>query len=224
MTQPSETAALDANTGALLAEADRLGLTWSIRPGTVISEQTVTMDGDTLPINVVSLMGTLSINRRVMVMFVPNGGNYVVGPLGARPSLSVYRSAAFNFAASTWLQIDWDTSEWDDEFGIDPSGSIEIPFSGLYSLNAQIVFAGASNTTTRSISLNANSGGAQGTGVIVQSNRAASSQAGDSTAVHIEKKTKLVRGDTVEVYGFSRSAVAGQTGVNGTYLSIVLLN
>lgn len=209
----------------LVREATRLGVTWEIKRGTVdLDNVQVTMDGDDTPIRATSLIGVTYATQRVTVLSVTDGANYIIGALGPRPSLGVYRSAAFNFAASTWLQIGWDEVEWDDGFVAAASSSIGVPATGLYSLNAQIVFAGASNTTTRSISLNKNSGGAQGTGVIVQSNRAASSQAGDSTAVHIEKKTKLVRGDTVEVYGFSRSAVAGQTGVNGTYFSIVLLN
>lgn len=209
----------------LVRESTRLGMTWEIKRGTVDQDNlNVVMDGDEIPIRATSLIGTLYSTQRVTVLSVTDGGNYVIGALGPRPSLGVYRDAAFSFTASVWLQIGWDQVEWDDGFVAAASSSIEVPATGLYSLNAQIVFAGASNTTTRSISLNKNSSGSQSTGLIVQSNRAASSQAGDSTAVHIEKKTKLVRGDSIEVYGFSRSAVAGQTGVTGTYFAAVLLN
>jgi hypothetical protein len=215
----------NAAVSELIRESTRVGITWEIRRGTIATDNVgVLMDGDDVTVRAESLIGRPYSGQRVTILDVTGGANYIIGALGPRPSFSAYRSAAFNFAVSTWLQIGWDTVEWDDGFVTPASANIPIPATGLYSFNAQIVFAGASNTTTRSISLNKNSGGVQSTGVIVQSNRPASSTAGDGTAVHIEKKTMLDGGDTIQVYGFSRSAVAGETGVNRTYISLVLLN
>lgn len=73
----------------LVRAADRLGLTWGLRPGTVNSiaapfsarEASVQMDGDTVTIPVVSLIGDLIVGDRVMVMRVPPSGEYAIGAL-----------------------------------------------------------------------------------------------------------------------------------------------
>lgn len=59
----------------------RLGLTWALRPATVVSSDPLTAlyDGDDKPIGMISLIGYLSIGTRVMAEFVPPAGNYVVG-------------------------------------------------------------------------------------------------------------------------------------------------
>lgn len=70
--------------------AQRLGLTWTLRPATMVSASTGTADGDTETVGVTSLIGVLSPNVRVMLMQVPGGGNYAVGFLQyAGPGLGV---------------------------------------------------------------------------------------------------------------------------------------
>lgn len=67
----------------LVQQADRLGLTWILRPATVIGDNTVVYDGeDTVEQPVTSLIGLLKSDTRVMVMFVPPSGNYIIGVLG----------------------------------------------------------------------------------------------------------------------------------------------
>lgn len=74
---------------AVQTNAQRLGLTWERRPGTVdqindsASTFKVIIDGDTAAIEVVSLIGALSIGDRVMVDGVPPGANFAVGFLGS---------------------------------------------------------------------------------------------------------------------------------------------
>ena len=78
-----------ASVSELLAQAQRLGLTWELRPGTVKQADDVTsafnplvsMDGDDIDtlISTSSLAGPLAVGMRVMVMFVPPAGNYVIG-------------------------------------------------------------------------------------------------------------------------------------------------
>jgi hypothetical protein len=70
----------------LLKQADRLGLTWGRRPGTVEfvtglyspRQASVIMDGDTVGITVVSLVGDLAVGDRVMVDRVPPAGQYAM--------------------------------------------------------------------------------------------------------------------------------------------------
>lgn len=81
----------DTSTAALIqaiqADARRLGLTWALRPATTVIDSTgipkVRMDGDTVPLTVVSLIGTLQTAARVMVMLVPPSGAYVIGYLSS---------------------------------------------------------------------------------------------------------------------------------------------
>ena len=68
------------------AMADRLGLTWQLRPATVASSTeasstvSVLLDGDTAPIDAVSLLGGwLQVGARVMVAAVPPAANFIVG-------------------------------------------------------------------------------------------------------------------------------------------------
>lgn len=73
---------------ALVENADRLGLTWQLRPATVntVSSDgsvTATYDGDTVPIGMISMIGTPVIGSRVMATFVPPAGNFIVGNLTA---------------------------------------------------------------------------------------------------------------------------------------------
>ena len=70
----------------VLRQADRLGLTWGRRPGTVAftaglftpRQASVIMDGDDVGITVVSLIGDLVPGDRVMVDRVPPVGYYAI--------------------------------------------------------------------------------------------------------------------------------------------------
>jgi hypothetical protein len=76
----------------LVRQAKRLGLTWDLRPATVISvtmsadgayEPRIVMDGDiaVAAITVPSLIGPVAVGTRVMVVAVPPAGNYIIGIL-----------------------------------------------------------------------------------------------------------------------------------------------
>jgi hypothetical protein len=70
----------------LLKQADRLGLTWGRRPGTVVytdglfspRQASVIMDGDDAGVTVVSLVGDLAVGDRIMVDRVPPAGLYAI--------------------------------------------------------------------------------------------------------------------------------------------------
>jgi len=73
---------------ALAENADRLGLTWGMRPATVqdynieTNKALAIYDGDEESISMVSLAGPLLPNFRVMAMQVPPAGNFIVSTLG----------------------------------------------------------------------------------------------------------------------------------------------
>lgn len=74
---------------ATVARAQSLGLTWTLRPGSVSQASnntnnyvTVTYDGDTEPVNSINITGSdLTLDDRVMAMFVPPSGLFVIGLL-----------------------------------------------------------------------------------------------------------------------------------------------
>lgn len=70
-----------AGTKQLIDDAQRLGISWILRPGTVIITDPlkVTFDGDETPISVVSLIGVLAPETRIMGLLVPPGGNFIIG-------------------------------------------------------------------------------------------------------------------------------------------------
>lgn len=78
-----------ASVDELVQQADRLGLTWGLRPGTVTDvsdggspyNPRVQMDGDpqNIALPTVSLIGGLALGMRVQVMRVPPAGNYIIG-------------------------------------------------------------------------------------------------------------------------------------------------
>lgn len=66
---------------ALIQNATRLGLTWVLRYGTVTTSDplTVTVDSDTIPVAMVSLIGRLAPDSRVSVLIVSSKVHFVVG-------------------------------------------------------------------------------------------------------------------------------------------------
>ena len=73
----------------LVENAKRLGLSWSLRPATVVSPSTVAasaprviLDGDSAQVRPVSLVGALHPNQRVMVLVTPPSGLHVIGRIG----------------------------------------------------------------------------------------------------------------------------------------------
>ncbi len=81
----STTEQISAGTQETVDTAKRLGLTWTLRPGTVAtpSPLTVTYDGDTVPIGMVSMVGDLVTGDRVYCIAVPPAGNFIIGRVAA---------------------------------------------------------------------------------------------------------------------------------------------
>jgi hypothetical protein len=69
---------------SLVENAKRLGLTWRLTLGTVTEVTSadslqVRLDGDTVSITVISMLGTSAVGNRVYVITVPPAANYAVG-------------------------------------------------------------------------------------------------------------------------------------------------
>ena len=74
----------------LVAAADRLGLRWRLRPATVTTPAAsgasmAVLDGDTVPVKVIPLVGSVVSGDRVMVAIVPPSGHYAIGWAGPPP-------------------------------------------------------------------------------------------------------------------------------------------
>lgn len=86
--------------------ASRLGLTWQLKLATVtdaIPLQGV-LDGDTEPIGMVSMVGTMEVDTRAYVLVVPPSGNFIVGQITAQEtgaeSVSFGPAASFSVAVT----------------------------------------------------------------------------------------------------------------------------
>jgi len=71
---------------AVVENAKRLGLTWTIRLATVVDATidavTAIYDGDTVAIGMTSMIGSVFVGQRVYVIQVPPSGNFIVGFVG----------------------------------------------------------------------------------------------------------------------------------------------
>lgn len=156
MTQPEQ--ALSAETAALaraIAEnAARLGLTWRLLPATVVSKADageavlVRLDGDDANIDAVrsiSLCGVVMPGERVMVMFVPPQGIYVLSRYATErrlPSCSI-PAVPMNVANASFTPLAWATPdpsnpyiEWDNaSYFIDNgNANLRLPYTGFYDM------------------------------------------------------------------------------------------
>jgi hypothetical protein len=66
---------------ALVRNADRLGLTWTIALATIFRDDPLEAiyDGDSVPIGMISMIGVVLVGQRVYVIKVPPSGNFICG-------------------------------------------------------------------------------------------------------------------------------------------------
>lgn len=116
MTQPGDltTDLVSVGIKALKGNAFRMGLTWRMRLGTVTAVSSnpdvveARLDGDSVSISMVSMIGPLSLDDRVYVITIPPAGNYVVGFvassfLGPRVATTVLTAASGTFTTAETL-------------------------------------------------------------------------------------------------------------------------
>lgn len=91
----SPLSAIEVSVKELLRQAKQLGLVWGFRAATVIKTSAAynqidcssRYDGDILDVPTSSLVGAVVENERVMVLYVPPNGNYIVGRLNPHPKI-----------------------------------------------------------------------------------------------------------------------------------------
>ena len=152
MTQPdSETGDEVARIKAIQDNAERLGLTWGLRPATVTSNADPVMaryDGDGETIAMVSMIGVLNVGQRVYAIRVPPSGNYIVGAVAA-PFVCRLRDVAVPAIASgAQTTLTWDTV---DEmtggiFATVPDTTITIPETGIWAVTYDTAIQTSSGT------------------------------------------------------------------------------
>ena len=153
----SEAEAENINTGTreLLREARRLGLTWGLRPGTVSDPSHVVYDGDSEDSNtrVINLLESpLFVDERVMCMFVPPAGNFVVGVLtDLKVLFRARRAAAQLIPNSSETPVEWDTIDVDTHsaWNAGSPDSFTAPFAGWYQLSGGVGWASGGTGTGR---------------------------------------------------------------------------
>lgn len=99
---------VDAGIQAMLENAKRLGLVWTLRLATVIRGSDVAAisavyDGDTQTISMTSVIGPLAIGARVYVVMVPPSGNYIIGTVSTAPTYRYAETLPF-FADDTFTK------------------------------------------------------------------------------------------------------------------------
>jgi hypothetical protein len=134
---------LTANTQAIVANAQSLGLSWNLRIATVdlsttTQGVTATFDGDTVSISMVNMTGNdLAAGTRVYVIMIETQGNFIVGYAG-RPVLRLrIRNPSFTLTGGIDQTISWSTLDeivgnWYSSAL--PVTSFAMPESGWYSI------------------------------------------------------------------------------------------
>jgi hypothetical protein len=96
---------------AVVDGAKRLGLQWGVSPATVQQSSLssgfvlLILDGDTTPIQAMSLIGPLLPGWRVMVMSVPPSANYIIGSFVRSLGMVAYGSRVTNPATTTTVEV-----------------------------------------------------------------------------------------------------------------------
>lgn len=144
MTGPDSGAAAAAQytVQAVQENAERLGLIWKRKRATVITaDPTATLDGDSEPIAMTSLIGNVRAGQRVYVDVVPPSANFIVGVIPLLPRLRL-RNASFTLNGGVDQTISWTTQDektgdpW--YAGALPASTLMVPEDGWYSVVASL--------------------------------------------------------------------------------------
>lgn len=154
-----------------------LGLSWSLRPGTIVSTSPsagtfVQLDGsdsDDEPNYAIPLGAQLGQGLRCMCLLTSPTSVYIIGaePAIGSPVLRVRRAALQSAADGANTFIQWDTVDLDIFNIMDPStptSQILLPVPGWYLMSGRAVFA-ANATSRRAFFINKNAT-TSGTGTI----------------------------------------------------------
>lgn len=219
-----------ASAQALIKNARRLGLTWTLTPGTTDVNNRVLLDGDegNQSIDALSLVGNQRPGRRVMCLEVIDGGIYILGtidsvpPRGA-PMAKLRRAVSQTFAVSgTADLIDFDTVDYDPYNGFDEGTPDQwvVPFDGWYHVDCRIAWN--SNATSRRaafVDVNGLSSGITVCGSSLNAAATGTTQLGGSGSM------ELVQGDTLGLRGIQNSggSLGTSTSDMGSVMTVTYL-
>ncbi len=162
MTQPdTESGDEVARVKAIQDNADRLGLTWGLRPATVTSADPVQAryDGDSEAIGMVSMVGVVAVGQRVYAIRVPPSGNYIAGVVADPLVCRLRVTAAPAIASGAQTTLTWDTPDEQTGavFAAIPGQIIAIPETGIWSITYAATIQ-TSSGTRNFIAINPTSG------------------------------------------------------------------
>lgn len=158
MNEDEAAALATVSSKALVANANRLGLTWQLQLATVtqittVAQTTLTsafvvVDGDSAVIAAQSMIGYVAPSQRVYVLSIPPGGLFIVGlattnRIGCSVSRVNTQTLPDAGAFSTLLQ--WDTVTYDPlkMWSRATPTIVTIPVSGVWAVSANIVIGSA---------------------------------------------------------------------------------
>lgn len=221
----SEAQNIETGARELVREARRLGLTWGLRPATVLDQDSVRYDGDDAETStrVINLLESpLFIDQRVMCIFVPPAGNFVIGSLtDTKVLFRARRVAAQSIANASETEIQWDTVDVDTHGGFttDFPTNWVAPFPGWYDLSGGCGWAsGGTGTGRRGVFWRINHAAADGAGVLMANVGSTGTHCITARAITIP----LAAGDSVQMTSFQEQGSALNTvgGSQGPSISI----
>jgi hypothetical protein len=202
---------------AVVENAKRLGLTWTLTLATVTSTSPVEaiVDGDTAAIGMVPMIGRLLVGRRVYVIQVPPSGNYIVGfPEGARPFVWMHQTVAYLLGQGVAPIMQLDVTDFDNDNMADlVNDRAVIRTPGFYEIVAQAAWATNSTGTYRGIMLTINGPIFARTQVFPSGTQ--------ETILQATFKKELAVGDFVQILMFQGAFV--NTSPLGCWLQVYML-
>lgn len=198
----------------VVREARRLGLVWGLRPATVLGPTQVRYDGDdeeTLTRVVNLLEGPLFTDQRVMCVFVPPSGNFVIGSLTDTEILfRARRSAGQSIPNASETEIEWDTVDVDTHGGYTSDFPTDwvAPYAGWYHLTGGCGWAsGGTGTGRRGAFWRVNHVGVNGAGVLMSGVGSTGTHCISARGVDVF----LEAGDSVQMTSFQEQGSALNT-------------
>jgi len=212
MTGDDLTAAI-AGQKALVSNARRLGLTWSIRRASVASPTEVILDGDedATEIEATFLTGTQTIGTRVTCLLIPPGAVFVIGVNDAGPFPGGKVAKLRQTADQSWVSgaatfVDFGSAEYDPFGGWGASTNPSrwnVPVDGWYHLCARIVYD-VNSTSRRSVFINKNG---TTSGIDTLAGTSVQAPANGTAQVSCAQDAYLVVGDYIGVRGIQNAGV-----------------
>jgi hypothetical protein len=161
-----------ATARAIKEQAVRLGLSWQMNPGTMVTTTEVVLDGskENTKIPAIPLQSVIPTERVMCLQIPADGLVYIIGSLGTLPPpgslvARIRRgSSDQSFADGASGFITFDTADYDPWNGWTTTDRWILPFPGIFQCNGRIVWA--TNATGRRAAFVNKNGTSSGTGTL----------------------------------------------------------